>query len=303
MGAWGTEGRWQVSVLAESALWSVERRTQDACGLRGALGGGFCLLSARLTYPAAGSGVQVKAGPQPRSPSKGQEGVAPSLSSQLEPSTDTPASGLGCLSACGLHFSPGWPPPPARIWEAGRAVSASYSRRLCCTRLAWGPASHRGDILFSMWVTSGHLISLGPQWPRLEGGDGDSRFPVGPWVPAAPSQPRLLPRRAVTLCSLTRRGRGRDTQARQAGAQMYIAGWGSDFWGEGCSGRGHSHAKASRCWRNSEEAVELQQREQGSEGRIGAEQVHAGHAEPWGQEGVARWTCSRRLSRAKPAGG
>lgn len=52
---------------------------------------------------------------------------------------------------------------------------------------------------------------------------------------------------------------------------MYIAGWGSDFWGEGCSGRGHSHAKASRCWRNSEEAVELQQREQGSEGRIGAE--------------------------------
>lgn len=162
---------------------------------------------------------------------KGQEGVAPSLSSRLEPSTDTPASGLGCLSACGLHFSPGRPPPPARLWEAGRAVSASYSRRLCCTRLAWGPASHRGDILFSMWVTSGHLISLGPQWPRLEGGDGDSRFPVGPWVPAAPSQPRLLPRRAVTLCSLTRRGRGRDTQARQAGAQMYIAGWGSDFLG------------------------------------------------------------------------
>ena len=72
--------------------------------------------------------------------------------------------------------------------------------------------------------------------------------------------------------------------------------------GEGCSGRGHSHAKASGCWRNSEEDVELQQREQGSEGRVGRQQVHAGHAEPWGQEGVARWTCSRRLSSAKLAG-
>lgn len=48
-------------------------------------------------------------------------------------------------------------------------------------------------MLFSMWVTSGHLISLGPQCPHLEGGDGDSCFPVGPWVSAAPSQPRLLP--------------------------------------------------------------------------------------------------------------
>lgn len=28
--------------------------------------------------------------------------------------------------------------------------------------------------------------------------------------------------------------------------------------------------------------MELQQREQGSEGRVGRQQVHAGHDEPWG---------------------
>lgn len=59
--------------------------------------------------------------------------------------------------------------------------------------MAWVLASPKGVSLFSMWVTSGHLISLELQAPCLEGGDGDSHSPVGPWVPTAPSQPRLLP--------------------------------------------------------------------------------------------------------------
>lgn len=44
--------------------------------------------------------------------------------------------GLCSLSACGLLSSPAIP----RLWEAGGAASASYSRRLHCARLAWGPA-------------------------------------------------------------------------------------------------------------------------------------------------------------------
>lgn len=75
--------------------------------------------------------------------------------------------------------------------------------------------------------------------------------------------------------------------------------------GAGCSGRGHSHAEALGCWRNSEEAVELQQREQGGEGRAGwgqsREAVQATLSRG-GQEGVARWTCSRSLSSAHLAG-
>lgn len=92
---------------------------------------------------------------------------------------------------------------------------------------------------------------------------------------------------------------------------MYVVGWDSgggspaDFWGGGCSGRGHSHAEAPGCWRNSKEAVELQQREQGGEGRArwgqsqAAMQATLSHG---GQEGVARWTCSRSLNSAHLAG-
>lgn len=186
----GTEDRWQVSVLAESALWFVKQQTQDACGLRGAPGRGFCLLSTGLTHPIAGSGARVKAGPQPRSPGKGQEGVAPSLSAWLEASTEHSSQWAGAFLCV-------WPPlagrPTRQAMGGGKSGICFLFQASLLYQAGLGPGLPLGTQPLLLWVTSGHLISLELQSPRLEGGDGDSHSPVGPWVPAAPSQPQLLP--------------------------------------------------------------------------------------------------------------
>lgn len=88
-------------------------------------GKGICLLSAGLTHPVAGSGAQVKAGSQPRSPSKGQEGVAPSLSARLEPSTEHSSQRDGVFICVWPPFLP-WPAAPTRQAMGGRKSGVCF---------------------------------------------------------------------------------------------------------------------------------------------------------------------------------
>ena len=134
---------WLVSarVLAEPTLWSGKRRTQDACGLRAAAGRGSACW-AQGSHPhrrLRGAGhTQTPAKVSKQRPGgRGPSSLASSLSAQLEPSTEhSRAAGPQAQ-----RFICVWPPPAAHPAPPRREEpSASYSRRLHCARLAWGPA-------------------------------------------------------------------------------------------------------------------------------------------------------------------